>query len=57
MTCLSCPPPIFTPPCECDCGALDAPDKAVNVPANADVDQLGRLAARGDAVDGIGLFE
>lgn len=45
ITWRSCPPPILAPPpCTwCDCVALEAPDNAVSVPANADVDQLGRF--------------
>ena len=48
MTCLSCPPPIRTEPPVVCWGALEAPDNAVSVPAKADVDHVGRLAARGD---------
>ena len=46
-----------TPPPDmwCDCAALDAPLSAVSVPANADVDQLGRFDARGDVVVWIGF--
>jgi hypothetical protein len=47
MTCLSCPAPTrIAPPLVC-CVALDAPDNAVSVPANALVDHVGRLDARG----------
>lgn len=60
MTCLlSCPPPILAaPPCPC-CAwlALAAPDKALNVPANAEVDQLGRFEARGEDVAWEGFDE
>lgn len=37
--------------------ALDAPDNAVNVPANADVDHVGRLADNGDVAAAAGLVE
>lgn len=59
ITCLSWPPPIFTiPPCPwCACVAAVAPDNALRVPANADVDQLGRLEAKGDATVCDGLEE
>jgi hypothetical protein len=58
MTWRSCPAPIFVPPpCELGWVAADAPDSAVKVPANADVDQLGKLAASGDATEGTGLLE
>lgn len=56
MTCrLSCPPPILAaPPAACCVWlALVAPERALNVPANADEDQLerlGRFEARGDEV-------
>lgn len=39
------------------CVALDAPDSAVSVPANADVDQVGRLDARGDVTLGTGFVD
>ena len=59
MTCRSLPPPMRTPPPDmwCDCAALDAPESAVRVPANAEVDQLGRLDARGEEVFWAGLDE
>ena len=59
MTCRSLPPPMRTPP-PCmlyDCATLDAPDKAVSVPANAEVDQLGRFDASGDVVVCTGFEE
>lgn len=59
ITCLSFPPPMRAPP-PCTwyaCAALGAPESAVNVPANAEVDQLGRFAARGDVVLGAGFEE
>ena len=34
-----------------------APDRALSVPANADVDQDGRFAARGYEVAGAGLLD
>jgi hypothetical protein len=50
ITCRSWPPPIRTPPpCAPVCETLYAPDNAVSVPANADVDHDGRFADRGDA--------
>ncbi|KAJ3485350.1 hypothetical protein NLI96_g5010 [Meripilus lineatus] len=36
---------------------LDAPDNAVRVPANADVDQLGRFDANGEVTDCTGFEE
>jgi len=36
---------------------LEAPDNAVNVPANAEVDQVGKLADKGDARLGVGLVD
>lgn len=39
------------------CVALDAPDSAVSVPANADVDQVGRFDARGDVTLGTGFVD
>jgi hypothetical protein len=56
ITWRSCPAPILTlPPCPWD--VLDAPERAVNVPAKADVDQLGRFAERGEETEGTGLLE
>jgi hypothetical protein len=58
ITCRSCPPPIRTPPpCALVCTTLDAPDRAVNVPANADVDHAGRLADRGDGAAWLAFAE
>jgi hypothetical protein len=57
MTCLSCPPPIRTEPPVVCWGALEAPDNAVSVPAKADVDHVGRLAARGDVTVITGFVE
>lgn len=57
MTCLSCPPPIRTEPPVVCWGALEAPDNAVSVPAKADVDHVGRLAARGDVTLITGFVE
>lgn len=49
ITCRSCPPPTRVGPLPVDCCvALDAPDSAVSVPANADVDHVGRFAASGE---------
>lgn len=39
------------------CVALDAPESAVRVPANADVDHVGRFAARGDDAVGAGFVD
>lgn len=39
------------------CVALVAPDNAVRVPANADVDQVGRLDESGEDTVGAGLVE
>ena len=36
------------PPPDVWCAAPDAPDNAVSVPANAEVDQDGRFADKGD---------
>ena len=56
MTWRSCPPPRRTPPAVC-CVVLDAPESAVSVPANAEVDQFGRFADNGDVMLGAGLVE
>jgi hypothetical protein len=57
ITCRSCPPPIRTaPPLVC-CVALDAPESAVSVPANADVDHVGKFDARGDVTLGTGFVD
>ena len=37
--------------------ALDAPESAVSVPANAEVDQVGKLDARGDVALGTGFVD
>jgi len=37
--------------------ALDAPDNAVNVPANADVDHVGKFADNAEPVIGVGFVE
>lgn len=55
MTCLSWPPPTFTAPPDVCWVALDAPDNAVRVPANALVDQVGRFDASGDVTVATGL--
>lgn len=56
-TCLSCPPPTTFPPpppvlllpaCWVE---EEAPERAVRVPAKAEVDQVGRLEERGDEMD------
>ncbi len=47
ITWRSCPPPTRTEPPLVVCVALDAPDSAVRVPANADVDHVGRFDANG----------
>lgn len=57
MTWRSFPPPTFALPCAFACAALGAPDNADNVPAKAEVDQLGRLEARGEATDWAGFDE
>lgn len=44
-------------PCAFACAVLDAPDNAVSVPANADVDQLGRFDAKGEVTDCTGFDE
>ena len=56
ITWRSCPPPIRTPPpAAFVCATLDAPDSAVNVPANALVDHEGRFADRGAGADAAGF--
>ena len=45
------------PPCAEDCATLDAPERAVRVPANAEVDQEGRFADRGDGATWAGFAE
>ena len=57
MTCRSWPPPILDPPPAPCCPALDAPDNAVNVPANAEVDQVGRFDESGEVIVGAGFVE
>ena len=39
------------------CVVLDAPDSAVRVPANADVDHVGRLDDNGDETPPAGLVD
>jgi hypothetical protein len=57
MTCRSWPPPTRTPPLDVVCAVLEAPDKAVSVPANAEVDHDGRLDDNGDIVLAAGRDE
>jgi len=57
ITWRSCPPPTRTAPPVVCCVALDAPESAVSVPANALVDQVGRFEASGDVTVGTGLVE
>ena len=57
ITWRSCPPPTRTEPPLVVCVALDAPDSAVRVPANADVDHVGRFDANGDVTLGTGFVD
>ena len=56
MTCGSWPPPIRSAPPEVCWVALDAPERAVRVPANADVDHVGKFEAKGDVATAAGLL-
>lgn len=55
ITWRSCPPPTLVCPLVDCCVVLDAPESAVNVPAKADVDHVGKLAARGEVTVCVGF--